>query len=127
LPKDLMFIVPYRPGTLAALGAAIGGAGINIEGCSAKQFGAEGIIHLLVEDAAGARRAAEAAGFEVRGEADVVVAPIEDRPGALAETLRPLAEAGIDVNLVYLGTGGRVVIGTDDVARARELLGSGGS
>jgi hypothetical protein len=127
LPKDLMFIVPYRPGTLTALGAAIGGAGINIEGCSAKQFGAEGIIHLLVEDAAGARRAAEAAGFEVRGEADVVVLPIEDRPGALAETLRPLAEADIDVNLCYLATGGRVVIGTENVARARELLAPGGS
>jgi hypothetical protein len=127
LPKDLMFILPYRPGTLAALGAAIGAAGINIEGCSAKEFGAEGIIHLLVDDAAGARRAAEAAGFQVRGEADVVVVPIEDRPGALAETLRPLADAGIDVNLLYLGTGGRVVIGADDVARTRELLAPGGS
>jgi len=120
--KDLMFILPYQAGTLAQLTAALSEAGVDLHGCSGQQFGPEGIIHLLVEDAAGAREAASRAGFVVRGEHDVIVADIEDRPGALAGLLAPLAEAGIDVNLTYLATRSRLVIGVDDVDRARAAM-----
>jgi hypothetical protein len=120
--KDLMFILPYQAGTLAQLTAALSEAGVDLQGCSGQQFGPEGIIHLLVEDAAGAREAASRAGFVVRGEHDVIVADIEDRPGALAGLLAPLAEAGIDVNLTYLATRSRLVIGVDDVDRARAAM-----
>jgi hypothetical protein len=104
--KDLTFILPYEPGTLWRLTDAIARAGVNVKGCSAQEFGPEGIIHLLVEDAGAARAAAEQAGFAVRGERELLVAPIEDRPGALAARLRPVAEAGVDVNLVYLTADG---------------------
>ena len=120
--KDLMFILPYQAGTLAQLTGALSEAGVDLHGCSGQQFGPEGIIHLLVEDAAGAREAASRAGFVVRGEHDVIVADIEDRPGALAGLLAPLAEAGIDVNLTYLATRSRLVIGVDDVDRARAAM-----
>jgi hypothetical protein len=120
--KDLMFILPYQAGTLAQLTGALSEAGVNLHGCSGQQFGPEGIIHLLVDDAAGAREAAARAGFVVRGEHDVIVADIEDRPGALAELLAPLAEAGIDVNLTYLATRSRLVIGVDDVDQARAAM-----
>jgi hypothetical protein len=120
--KDLMFILPYQAGTLAQLTAALSEAGVNLQGVSGQQFGPEGIIHVLVENAAEAREAAVRAGFVVRGEHEVVVADIEDRPGALAELLAPLAEAGIDVGLTYLATGSRLVIGVDDVDRARAAM-----
>ena len=120
--KDLMFILPYQAGTLAQLTGALSEAGVDLHGCSGQQFGPEGIIHLLVEDAAGAREAASRAGFVVRGEHEVIVADIEDRPGALAGLLAPLAEAGIDVNLTYLATRSRLVIGVDDVDRARAAM-----
>jgi hypothetical protein len=120
--KDLMFILPYTAGTLAQLTEAISRAGINVQGCSGQQFGPEGIIHLLVEDAAGARQAAETAGFTVRGEREVIVAPIEDRPGGLAALLAPLADAGVNANLVYLATDSRVVIGVEDLERGRAAL-----
>jgi len=120
--KDLIFILPYQSGTLARLAAALHDAGIDLQGCSGQQFGPEGIIHLLVEDAAAAREAASRAGFVVRDEREVLVAGIEDRPGALAGLLAPLAEAGIDVNLTYLATGSRLVIGVDDVDRARAVM-----
>jgi hypothetical protein len=120
--KDLIFILPYQSGTLARLATALHDAGIDLQGCSGQQFGPEGIIHLLVEDAAAAREAAARAGFVVRDERDVLVAAIEDRPGALAGLLTPLAEAGIDVNLTYLATGSRLVIGVDDVDRARAVM-----
>ena len=120
--KDLMFILPYQAGTFAQLTGALSQAGVNLQGCSGQQFGPEGIIHLLVEDAAAAREAASRAGFVVRSEREVLVAGIEDRPGALAGLLTPLAEAGIDVNLTYLATGSRLVIGVDDVDQARAAM-----
>jgi hypothetical protein len=120
--KDLMFILPYQAGTLAQLTGALSRAGVNVQGCSGEQFGPEAIIHLLVEDAAGARQAAEQAGFTVRGEREVLVAPIEDRPGGLAELLAPLADAGVTADLLYLATGSRVVIGVEDLDRAQAAL-----
>jgi hypothetical protein len=120
--KDLMFILPYQAGTLAQLTGALSEAGVNLQGCSGQQFGPEGIIHLLVEDAPGAREAAARAGFVVRGEQDVIVADIEDRPGALAGLLAPLADAGVNVSLTYLATGSRLVIGVDNVDQARSAL-----
>jgi hypothetical protein len=120
--KDLMFILPYQAGTLAQLTEVLSQAGVNVQGCCGQQFGPEGIIHLLVEDAAGARRAAEEAGFTVRLEREVLVAPIEDRPGGLARLLGPLADAGVNADLLYLATASRVVIGVADVARAQAVL-----
>jgi hypothetical protein len=120
--KDLMFILPYQAGTLAQLTGALSEAGVNLQGVSGQQFGPEGIIHVLVENAAEAREAAARAGFVVRGEHEVIVADIEDRPGSLAELLAPLAEAGIDVGLTYLATRSRLVIGVDDVDKARAAM-----
>jgi hypothetical protein len=120
--KDLIFILPYQSGTLARLAGALYDAGIDLQGCSGQQFGPEGIIHLLVDNAAQAREAAARAGFVVRGEHDVIVTDIEDRPGALADLLAPLAEAGIDVSLTYLATRSRLVIGVDDVDQARAAM-----
>lgn len=126
MASDLTFILPYQPGTLARLTEAIAGKGVSIEGCSFQEFGPEGMIHLLVEDAAGARRAAEEAGFKLSSERNVIVAPVEHRPGALAELLRPVSEAGVSVDLVYLTRTGSVVIGVapDEVERARSALGA---
>ena len=53
--KDLMFILPYQAGTLAQLTGALSEAGVSLHGCSGQQFGPEGIIHLLVENAAEAQ------------------------------------------------------------------------
>ena len=117
-----MFILPYQAGTLAQLTRALADAGVNVLGCSGQQLGPEGITHLLVEDAPGAREAASRAGFVVRGEHDVVVADIEDVPGAIAGLLAPLADAGINVNLTYLATGSRLVIGVDNVDQARAVV-----
>jgi hypothetical protein len=106
--NDLLFILPYQSGTLARLAGALADAGIDLQGCSGQQFGPEGIIHLLVEDAAAAREAASRAGFVVRDEREVLV-------------------AGIDVSLTDLATGSRLVIGVDDLDRARAVMRAAGS
>jgi hypothetical protein len=120
---DLTISLPNRPGTLAAAADALGRAGINIDGVSgATVGGGEGIGHLLVADGAAARQALEGAGTIVAGERRVLVAEVEDRPGTLAEVAEKLAAANINIDVIYLATRTRLVIGVPDVEAAKGLL-----
>lgn len=120
--KDLAVVLENRPGTLAAMGEALGKAGINIEGVCGVAGEGNAAVHILVEDAAGARQALEASGIEVSEEREVLVLQIEDRPGALGAVARKIANAGVNIDLVYLATNTRLVIGADDLGRALAAL-----
>jgi len=125
--KDLTISLEDRPGELARLGETLGTAGINIEGMCA--MGAEGrsIIHLLVEDAAATRVALEGAGIKVEGEAEPIVAEFPadqvDRPGTMGDMARKVADAGVNIQVVYLATKTRGVMVTSDNAKAKAALG----
>jgi hypothetical protein len=122
MPKDLEVVLQNVPGTLASMGEALGRAGVNIDGLCGFESGGEGVVHLLVEDAAGARSAVEGAGHQVQGERDVLVTDVDNRPGAFGETLRRIANAGANIDLVYVTADGRIVLGGDDLAKARSAL-----
>jgi len=122
MAKDLTVVLENRPGTLAGMGEALGKAGINIEGvCGAVTAGSP-TVHILVEDAVGARRALAASGFEVSQEREVLVLEIKDRPGALGAVARRIAGAGVNIDLVYLATNTRLVIGADNLDKARNAV-----
>ena len=120
--KDLTVILSDRPGTLADMGEILGKAGINIEGICATTKNGEGAIHILVEDSAGARQALKAKGIEVTAEREVLVKEIEDRPGILGEVARKLANAGVNIEVVYLATKTRLIIGVDNLEKARSAI-----
>ena len=125
--KDLTVSLEDRPGTLADLGEALGKAGINIEGLCAVTSEGRAIIHLLVADAASARTALESAGVKVEGEADPMISELDsaqvDRPGAIGAMARAMADAGVNIQVVYLATKNRAVAVTSDNAKARQALG----
>ena len=122
MSKDLLVVLPDQPGTLAMMGEALAEAGVNIDGVSGVAVWECGWIHILVKDAARARRALHAAGFEVREERDVLVVPVDDRPGTLGALARKFAEAGVNVELTYLATNNRVVFGVNNLERARAAI-----
>jgi hypothetical protein len=125
MPTDLTVILEHRPGELARLGEITGEAGVSIRGLAAFTGEGRGVVHLLLDDdtVARAREALERAGMGVADQREVLVADIEDRPGALGELARQLAEANINVELAYTTFGGvRVVIASDDLASARSAL-----
>ena len=127
MAKDLLVSLEDRPGTLADLGEALGAAGVNIEGLCATTNEGRGFIHLLVEDVAGARRALQSAGVKIEGETDVIVGEIPgnvDRPGTMGAMARKVADAGVNVTLVYLATNNRTVVATSDNAKAKQALSS---
>jgi hypothetical protein len=121
--KDLTVTLEDRPGRLADLGEATGGAGVNIEGLCAIT-GADGAeVHILIDDPAAAREALTAAGIDVQSESDVLVIDVENRPGTMGEVARRVADAGVNITLAYATFGGtRVVLGVDDIDRARAAV-----
>ncbi len=122
MPTDLTVRMADRPGAMAGACEALGAAGINIDGCCAYPAGTAGQVHLLVEDAAAARQALTAAGYEMVQDRQVIVHELADVPGSAGACLRKIANADLNLELVYLATATRLVIGVDDLAAAQAAL-----
>jgi hypothetical protein len=123
MATDLSVILEDRPGELAKLGEATGLAGVNIEGMAAFTGEGNGVIHLLVEDAAQARAALEGARMGIADEREALIVDIKDQPGSLGELARRLGEANVNIELAYTTFGGvKLVIVTDDLEAARAVL-----
>lgn len=122
MAKDLTVILQDRPGTIADMGEALGRAGINIMGGCGFPSEGVGVLHILVEDAAAARTVLEGEGLEVRGEREVLMLDIEDTPGELGKITRKIANAGVNTDLLYLAANQQLVLGVDDVEKARAVI-----
>ncbi len=122
MAKDLTIHLGDHPGSLAKVGEALGKAGVNIDGICGVTVQGKGVIHILVADAAKARRALEANHIDVAKETDVVVLDVEDRPGVLGNVARRLANAGVNLHIAYLATSSRLVVGADDLEKARAAI-----
>lgn len=125
--KDFTLIPDDEPGVLARVGEAAGNAGINIEGISAFTGEGKGVVHLLVRDPTAAQEALADAGFDVRAARDVLVVDIDDRPGAMGEVCRTLADNDVNIQQAYIAGGGdktayRLVLAVDDIDKARRLV-----
>jgi hypothetical protein len=125
MATDLTISTEDRPGELARVGEALGNAGVNIEGLAGFGMEGRGIIHLCVMDGAAAREALEGAGVKVEGESDAILTePFAgaSEPGTLGRMARRIADAGVNLRAVYVATGDRGVIVTDDNQRAKQLM-----
>ena len=119
MAKDLVVVLEDRLGTLADMGEALGNANINIEGICAVTFKGGAAVHILVEDSAAAKKALEEKGIKVSSEREVLVLDIEDRPGALGEIARKLADNDVNIELAYLASKIRLVVGVDNIEKAQ--------
>ena len=123
MATDLTLHVNDQPGELARVTGLLGAAGVNIHGfCAVRSGGGRAEVHLLIDDLQAAFTALGAAGVVVAGEQEVLVVPVEDRPGVLGEMTRRLGDGGVNVTLAYLATNTRLVFGADDLAGAKAAL-----
>ncbi len=125
--KDLTIILKNEPGTLADMGDALGKMGINMEGLCGLPLKNEAIVHILVEDESTSRWALEEAGFEVRAVREVLVLDIGHvvgKPGTGGKLARKIGNAGINIDLIYFAENNRIVLGVDNLDKARAALSS---
>ena len=119
---DLAIALENRPGALAEMGEALGRAGVSLEGGGAWVLGGVGIAHFLVEDGTAARNVLEAAGIRVLEEREVIVQRLrQDVPGQLGLLTRQMAEAGVNIEVLYSDHDHQLILVVDDVARGREV------
>ena len=120
--KDLAIFLEDRPGALADMGDALGRAGVSVEGGGAWVVDGRGVAHFLVADGAAARRALEAAGIQVLAEREVLVQRLkQDVPGQLGLFTRRMAEAGVNIEVLYSDHDHQLILVVDDIVRGREV------
>jgi hypothetical protein len=120
--KDLTIALDDRPGALADMGDALGQAGVSIEGGGAWVVNGEGVAHFLFADGDAARRALEAAGIRVLAVNDVVVQRLrQDQPGQLGKLTRRMADAGVNIKVLYSDHDKQLVLVVDDIEKARTV------
>lgn len=120
--RDLIIRGEDRPGTLANTGELLGRSNINIEGITGCRCVGTRELHILLENTTVARRILTEANIEVIGEREVLVVNVKDQPGELGKITRKLAKAEVNINLVYLATNNRLVLGVDNLEKARVTL-----
>jgi hypothetical protein len=119
---DVSIELPDRPGALAEMGEALGRAGISIEGGGAWVVDGRGIGHFLFHDGEAARRALEAAGMRVLAVREVVVQRLKQAvPGQLGRLTRRMAEAGVNIEVLYSDHANQLILVVDDLAHGREV------
>jgi hypothetical protein len=120
--KDLAIALENRPGALAEMGEALGRAGVSVEGGGAWVVDGRGVAHFLFVDGTAARRVLEAAGIRVLAERDVVVLRLkQDVPGQLGLLTRRMAEAGVNIEVLYSDHDHQLILVVDDFARGQAV------
>jgi len=120
--KDVCIALDNRPGTLAELGAALGKAGISIEGGGAFVVDGEGVAHFLFADDAPVRQTLEAAGIRVIQEREVVVQRLKQaEPGQLGKLTRRMADAGVNIEVLYSDHDHQLILVVDDIEKGKQV------
>lgn len=123
--KDIAVILENRPGALADMGEILGKNGINMNGLCGIPLNDEAIIHILVDDETVAKYVLESAGFKVSAVREVLVLDIGNiagKPGSGGKMARKIGNVGVNIDLIYLAEHNKIVIGVDDIKRARTAL-----
>ncbi len=124
--QQLSLFLENRPGRLAAPLEVVAAAGINLMTLSLADTAQFGILRLIVREWEKARRLLEEAGWVVNL-TEVVAVDVLDRPGGLANALRVLEGADLNIEYMYAfslrrGDKAILIFRFEDPDRAIEVL-----
>ena len=124
--RTVRVIVPNRQGLLAELTEVLAERGISIDQIVVETQESGAIVRMEIERDDEALKILTDRGYHAVTD-DVLLARIEDRPGALARLSRLLADGKVNIRSLHhvRREEGQalVAISTDDNERARELIG----
>lgn len=114
---EFSIILENRPGTLAATAEVFGNAGINIIGVQDAPCSGEGIMQVITADPDAAEAALRTAGLSFQRR-EVLLLNLVDEPGSLARAARAMADAGVNIEGMYITINRQVVFSVNDLASA---------
>lgn len=98
--RQISVFLENKSGRLLELTRCLGEAGINIRALCVADTMDFGVIRLIVDDPDKAHETLKSAGFTVK-EAIVFAVEVDDKPGGLANVLKPLVDQEINVEYLY--------------------------
>ncbi len=123
--KDFVIQLSHRPGELASVTNALSLQGVNIRSLAAMTLGNQAVLRLIPDNVEAARDALRAGNFRFE-EHEVVTVLLENRAGELTGVAGKLADAGLNLEAVYVvGLAGELIelaIAVDDVKKAKKVL-----
>lgn len=123
--RDLVIRLTHRPGELAGVTNALSLQGVNIKAVAAMAFDGQALLRLIPDDVERARSALHASNIRFE-ENEVLTVLLENRAGELTGVAAKLADAGLNLEAVYVvGVADDLIelaIAVDDVKKARKLL-----
>ena len=117
---DVAIELENRQGTLADMGEALARAGLSIEGGGAWVVDGRGAAHFLFADGYAAKAVLESAGIRVRDVREVIVQRLrQSEPGQLGKLTRRMAQAGVNIEVLYSDHDNQLVLVVDEIEKAR--------
>lgn len=123
LGKEIIVTIVNKIGILADMSDIVANHGINIEAICGYASGNTATIMISTDDNQRTIDALKAKGYKSAVENAVVIAELENKPGALKNITKKLAIAGIDIKYIYGSTcsgscSSRIVLSTGDNDKA---------
>jgi hypothetical protein len=124
--KQFDVTIQDKPGEIATVADALAKSSVNIKGVSTEKSDKNATLHIISEDADGARKALKVARIKFT-ERDVFVIPLEYKAGELAKVAKHLADEGVNIETLFVLGGGQagpdeIVIGVDRQEKAKKVL-----
>lgn len=119
---DVAIRLENRPGAMAEMGEALGTAGVSVEGGGGWVVDGMATMHFLFEDGEAARKALEDVGIKVLEIREVLVQKLrQDIPGQLGMIARRMADAGVNVEVVYSDHANQLCLVVDDHQKGKTV------
>lgn len=124
--KQFTIQVPNGPGAIAKVTETLAKGAVNIKAISSEIRAQYGLIRVVTSDEASTRNMLQKARFRF-DESEILVLSLIDRPGELSKYARKIADAGINVESIYIldSANGKtnIAIKVDNLKKARQVAG----
>src|SRR5258706_668982 len=119
---DVAIRLENRPGAMAEMGEALGAAGVSVEGGGGWVADGKATMHFLFEDGEVASKALEDVGIEVLEVREILVQKLrQDVPGQLGKIARRMADAGVNIEIVYSDHANQLCLVVDDFEQGKAV------
>lgn len=98
--RQFTLYLENKPGVLAAVTRRLAAAKVNIEGISVSESTDVGLVQIVPDNAAPARKVLKEARIPFTSQ-EVALVTLRNRPGELARVASKLARSGVNINYIY--------------------------
>jgi hypothetical protein len=128
--KQISLFVENKPGRMAKVSKTLSDANVNIRALTIAEAGDFGVIRMVVDDPEKGYKVLKDNGFTV-STTEVLAVEMKDTPGGLYTIVNALGESSVNVDYAYAFVTAKaqkamLILRVDDIARAREALGTKG-